>query len=76
MRLSSAAEANDGDEGDDGDDDNNGAAHPVYPGLQFFASQHTDRIYLYSKVRRPVRAFFDIGSRLDSGLLMRPEMFC
>ncbi|KAM7375182.1 hypothetical protein PAMA_014325 [Pampus argenteus] len=46
-RLSSAADANDDDEGNDGDDAS--TAHPVYPGLQFCASQYTDRIYLYSK---------------------------
>nr|XP_019958883.1 PREDICTED: DNA annealing helicase and endonuclease ZRANB3 [Paralichthys olivaceus] len=45
--LSSAADANDDDEDNDGDDDS--ATHPVYPGLQFCASQYTDRIYLYSK---------------------------
>ncbi|XP_053170439.1 DNA annealing helicase and endonuclease ZRANB3 isoform X2 [Scomber japonicus] len=45
--LSSAADANDDDEGDDGDDAS--TAHPVYPGLQFCASQYTDRIYLFSK---------------------------
>ncbi|XP_044201256.1 DNA annealing helicase and endonuclease ZRANB3 [Thunnus albacares] len=45
--LSSAADANDDDEGNDGDDAS--TAHPVYPGLQFCASQYTDRIYLYSK---------------------------
>ncbi|KAM7365395.1 hypothetical protein PAMP_016327 [Pampus punctatissimus] len=47
-RLSSAADANDDDEGNDGDDAS--TAHPVYPGLQFRASQYTDRIYLYSKL--------------------------
>ncbi|XP_062270412.1 DNA annealing helicase and endonuclease ZRANB3 isoform X2 [Scomber scombrus] len=45
--LSSAADANDDDEGDDGDDAS--TAYPVYPGLQFCASQYTDRIYLFSK---------------------------
>ncbi|KAA8579554.1 hypothetical protein FQN60_006647 [Etheostoma spectabile] len=50
--LSSAADANDKDEGNDGDDAC--AAHPIYPGLQFCASQYTDRIYLYSKVPQPL----------------------
>ncbi|XP_044044086.1 DNA annealing helicase and endonuclease ZRANB3 [Siniperca chuatsi] len=45
--LSAAADANDDDEGNNGDDVS--AAHPIYPGLQFCASQYTDRIYLYSK---------------------------
>ncbi|XP_026157049.1 DNA annealing helicase and endonuclease ZRANB3 [Mastacembelus armatus] len=45
--LSSAADANDNDEGKDGNDAS--TAHPVYPGLQFCASQYTDRIYLYTK---------------------------
>nr|XP_046237913.1 DNA annealing helicase and endonuclease ZRANB3 isoform X2 [Scatophagus argus] len=45
--LSSAADLNDDDEGNDGDDAS--AAHPVYTGLQFCASQYTDRIYLYTK---------------------------
>uniref|UniRef100_A0A4W6FDS4 Zinc finger RANBP2-type containing 3 n=1 Tax=Lates calcarifer TaxID=8187 RepID=A0A4W6FDS4_LATCA len=45
--LSSAADANDDDEDNDGDDAS--TPHPVYPGLQFCASQYTDRIYLYSK---------------------------
>ncbi|XP_068575523.1 LOW QUALITY PROTEIN: DNA annealing helicase and endonuclease ZRANB3 [Cebidichthys violaceus] len=46
---SSAADADaDGDDGGrDGDDAS--AADPAYPGLQFCASQYTDRIYLYSK---------------------------
>uniref|UniRef100_A0A3Q3JGC7 Zinc finger, RAN-binding domain containing 3 n=1 Tax=Monopterus albus TaxID=43700 RepID=A0A3Q3JGC7_MONAL len=45
--LSSAADANDDDEGKDEDDAS--TVYPVYLGLQFCASQHTDRIYLYSK---------------------------
>ncbi|XP_034464061.1 DNA annealing helicase and endonuclease ZRANB3 isoform X3 [Hippoglossus hippoglossus] len=45
--LSSAADANDDDEDNDGDDGS--TTRPVYPGLQFCASQYTDRIYLYSK---------------------------
>ncbi|XP_042369339.1 DNA annealing helicase and endonuclease ZRANB3 isoform X2 [Plectropomus leopardus] len=48
--------ANDDDEGDDGDDAS--AAHPVYPGLQFCASQYTDRIYLYSKDGTPLNLSF------------------
>ncbi|XP_034721069.1 DNA annealing helicase and endonuclease ZRANB3 [Etheostoma cragini] len=54
--LSSAADANDKDEGNDGDDAS--AAHPVYPGLQFCASQYTDRIYLYSKDGTPLNLSF------------------
>ncbi|XP_008294085.1 DNA annealing helicase and endonuclease ZRANB3 [Stegastes partitus] len=54
--LSSAADANDDDEGSGGEDA--GAAHPVYPGLQFCASQHTDRIYLYSKDGAPLNLSF------------------
>ncbi|KAM9836018.1 DNA annealing helicase and endonuclease ZRANB3 [Aulostomus maculatus] len=42
--LSAAADANEGDDGEDAS-----AAHPVYPGLKFCASQYTERIYLYSK---------------------------
>ncbi|XP_068165317.1 DNA annealing helicase and endonuclease ZRANB3 isoform X2 [Antennarius striatus] len=44
---SSVADAND----DDGDD-------PVYPGLQFCASQYTDRIYIYSKDGSPLNLSF------------------
>ncbi|XP_032362677.1 DNA annealing helicase and endonuclease ZRANB3 [Etheostoma spectabile] len=54
--LSSAADANDKDEGNDGDDAC--AAHPIYPGLQFCASQYTDRIYLYSKDGTPLNLSF------------------
>uniref|UniRef100_A0A8D0ATK7 Zinc finger RANBP2-type containing 3 n=1 Tax=Sander lucioperca TaxID=283035 RepID=A0A8D0ATK7_SANLU len=54
--LSSAADANDKDEGNDGNDAS--AAHPVYPGLQFCASQYTDRIYLYSKDGTPLNLSF------------------
>ncbi|KAM9334121.1 DNA annealing helicase and endonuclease ZRANB3 [Symphorus nematophorus] len=54
--LSSAADANDDDEGNDGDDAS--TAHPVYPGLQFCASQYTDRIYLYSKDGTPLNLSF------------------
>uniref|UniRef100_A0A672Y4G9 Zinc finger, RAN-binding domain containing 3 n=1 Tax=Sphaeramia orbicularis TaxID=375764 RepID=A0A672Y4G9_9TELE len=53
--LSSAADANDDDRGNDGDDANTSV--PVYPGLQFCASQYTDRIYIYTKVPLPARAF-------------------
>uniref|UniRef100_A0A7N6F782 Zinc finger, RAN-binding domain containing 3 n=1 Tax=Anabas testudineus TaxID=64144 RepID=A0A7N6F782_ANATE len=45
--LSSTADANDNDGASDGD--GTSTAHPVYPGLQFCASQYTDRIYLYTK---------------------------
>uniref|UniRef100_A0A3Q1AVF7 Zinc finger, RAN-binding domain containing 3 n=1 Tax=Amphiprion ocellaris TaxID=80972 RepID=A0A3Q1AVF7_AMPOC len=54
--LSSAADANDDDEADGGEDAC--AAHPVYHGLQFCASQHTDRIYLYSKDGAPLNLSF------------------
>uniref|UniRef100_A0A3Q0SW81 Zinc finger RANBP2-type containing 3 n=1 Tax=Amphilophus citrinellus TaxID=61819 RepID=A0A3Q0SW81_AMPCI len=54
--LSSAADANDDDEGNGGEDANN--AHPFYPGLQFCASQYTDRIYLYSKDGAPLNLSF------------------
>uniref|UniRef100_A0A671YZ75 Zinc finger RANBP2-type containing 3 n=1 Tax=Sparus aurata TaxID=8175 RepID=A0A671YZ75_SPAAU len=54
--LSSAADANDDDEGNDGGAA--GTAHPVYPGLQFCASQYTDRIYLYSKDGTPLNLSF------------------
>ncbi|XP_070711758.1 DNA annealing helicase and endonuclease ZRANB3 [Pempheris klunzingeri] len=54
--LSPAADANDDDEGNDGEDAS--AAHPVYPGLQFCASQYTDRIYLYSKDGTPLNLSF------------------
>uniref|UniRef100_A0A669E5N7 Zinc finger, RAN-binding domain containing 3 n=1 Tax=Oreochromis niloticus TaxID=8128 RepID=A0A669E5N7_ORENI len=33
-------------------------AHPFYPGLQFCASQYTDRIYLYSKDGAPLNLSF------------------
>ncbi|XP_051284341.1 DNA annealing helicase and endonuclease ZRANB3 [Dicentrarchus labrax] len=56
VRLSSAADANDHDEGNDGDDAS--TSHPVYPGLQFCASQYTDRIYLYSKDGTPLNLSF------------------
>ncbi|KAL7370199.1 hypothetical protein ABVT39_021971 [Epinephelus coioides] len=51
-----SSDANDDDEGNDGDDAN--ATHPVYPGLQFCASQYTDRIYLYSKDGTPLNLSF------------------
>ncbi|XP_033471700.1 DNA annealing helicase and endonuclease ZRANB3 isoform X2 [Epinephelus lanceolatus] len=51
-----SSDANDDDEGTDGDDAN--ATHPVYPGLQFCASQYTDRIYLYSKDGSPLNLSF------------------
>uniref|UniRef100_A0A669DRW7 Zinc finger, RAN-binding domain containing 3 n=1 Tax=Oreochromis niloticus TaxID=8128 RepID=A0A669DRW7_ORENI len=54
--LSSAADANDDDGGNGGEDANN--AHPFYPGLQFCASQYTDRIYLYSKDGAPLNLSF------------------
>lgn len=45
---SSAVHANGDDEGKDEPDAD---AQLVYRGLQFCASQYTDRIYLYSKVQ-------------------------
>ncbi|XP_074520706.1 DNA annealing helicase and endonuclease ZRANB3 isoform X2 [Halichoeres trimaculatus] len=54
--VSTAADANDDDEGNDGEDA--GAAHPIYPSLQFCASQYTDRIYLYSKDSTPLNFSF------------------
>ncbi|XP_041637359.1 DNA annealing helicase and endonuclease ZRANB3 [Cheilinus undulatus] len=51
-----AADANDDDEGNDGEDAD--TAHPIYPGLQFCASQYTDRIYLYSKDATPLNLSF------------------
>ncbi|KAM4559859.1 DNA annealing helicase and endonuclease ZRANB3 [Odontesthes bonariensis] len=54
--LSSASEAKGDDEGDGGDDAS--ITHPVYPGLQFCASQYTDRIYLYSKDGAPLNLSF------------------
>uniref|UniRef100_A0A672YDA3 Zinc finger, RAN-binding domain containing 3 n=1 Tax=Sphaeramia orbicularis TaxID=375764 RepID=A0A672YDA3_9TELE len=54
--LSSAADANDDDRGNDGDDANTSV--PVYPGLQFCASQYTDRIYIYTKDGTPLNLSF------------------
>ncbi|CAJ1087045.1 DNA annealing helicase and endonuclease ZRANB3 [Xyrichtys novacula] len=54
--VSTAADANDGDEGNDGEDAS--TAHPIYPSLQFCASQYTDRIYLYSKDATPLSLSF------------------
>ncbi|XP_047433022.1 DNA annealing helicase and endonuclease ZRANB3 [Mugil cephalus] len=54
--LSSAADANDDGEGSGGEDGS--TAHPVHPGLQFCASQYTDRIYLYSKDGAPLNLSF------------------
>ncbi|KAK9524045.1 hypothetical protein VZT92_017912 [Zoarces viviparus] len=42
----------------DADDDDDDAAGPAYPGLQFCASQYTDRIYLYSKDGTPLNLSF------------------
>lgn len=52
-RLSSAADANDDDD-EANHEEGSSATSPVYPGLQFCASQHTDRVYLYTKVPPPV----------------------
>uniref|UniRef100_A0A8C7YX47 Zinc finger, RAN-binding domain containing 3 n=1 Tax=Oryzias sinensis TaxID=183150 RepID=A0A8C7YX47_9TELE len=54
--LFSASDANGDDEGRGGDDAS--ATQPVYPGLRFCASQHTDRIYLYSKDAAPLNLSF------------------
>uniref|UniRef100_UPI0037E99A8F DNA annealing helicase and endonuclease ZRANB3 n=1 Tax=Semicossyphus pulcher TaxID=241346 RepID=UPI0037E99A8F len=55
--VSAAADANDDDdEGNDGEEAS--AAHPIYPSLQFCASQYTDRIYLYSKDDTPLNLSF------------------
>ncbi|KAM6892976.1 DNA annealing helicase and endonuclease ZRANB3 [Lycodopsis pacificus] len=40
------------------DDDDDSGAGPAYPGLQFCASQYTDRIYLYSKDGTPLNLSF------------------
>ncbi|XP_037552641.1 DNA annealing helicase and endonuclease ZRANB3 [Nematolebias whitei] len=48
-------DANDDDEGSGGDDAS--TAQLIYPGLQFCASQYTDRVYLYSKVLSPVGGY-------------------
>ncbi|XP_034533315.1 DNA annealing helicase and endonuclease ZRANB3 [Notolabrus celidotus] len=55
-RVSTAADANDDDEGNDGEEAS--TAHPIYPSLQFCASQYTDRIYLYSKDATPLELSF------------------
>ncbi|XP_024150286.1 DNA annealing helicase and endonuclease ZRANB3 isoform X1 [Oryzias melastigma] len=54
--LFSASDANGDDEGRGGDDAS--TTQPVYPGLQFCASQYTDRIYLYSKDGAPLSLSF------------------
>ncbi|MEQ2290134.1 hypothetical protein AMECASPLE_000390 [Ameca splendens] len=53
---SSAVDANGDDEGKDEADAT--AAQLVYPGLQFCASQYTDRIYIYSKDGAPLNLSF------------------
>uniref|UniRef100_A0A3Q2QYI1 Zinc finger RANBP2-type containing 3 n=1 Tax=Fundulus heteroclitus TaxID=8078 RepID=A0A3Q2QYI1_FUNHE len=53
---SSSVDANGDGEGRDEADA--AAAQPVYPGLQFCASQYTDRIYLYSKDGAPLNLSF------------------
>ncbi|XP_054646428.1 DNA annealing helicase and endonuclease ZRANB3 isoform X2 [Dunckerocampus dactyliophorus] len=50
----SAANANDSD----ADSDTTNEAEPAYPGLQFCASQYTDRIYLYDKDGAPLNLSF------------------
>uniref|UniRef100_A0A1A8V380 Zinc finger RANBP2-type containing 3 n=1 Tax=Nothobranchius furzeri TaxID=105023 RepID=A0A1A8V380_NOTFU len=54
--LSSPADAN-GDDEDDGGDDAS-PAQLIYPGLQFCASQYTDRIYVYTKDGAPLNLSF------------------
>ncbi|KAM6893490.1 DNA annealing helicase and endonuclease ZRANB3 [Xenentodon cancila] len=54
--LFSHSDANGDDEGNGGDDAS--TSQPVYPALQFCASQHTDRIYLYSKDGAPLNLSF------------------
>ncbi|KAL6115375.1 zranb3 [Pungitius sinensis] len=51
--LPPAAEAHGDDGGPDRDD-----AYPIHPGLQFCASQYTDRMYLYSKDGTPLNLSF------------------
>lgn len=51
--LSSAADANDDDDAANHEEDSS-TTHLVHLGLQFCASQHTDRVYLYTKVPPPV----------------------
>lgn len=51
--LSSSADANDDDDVASNEEDS-GTTQPVYPGLQFRASQYTDRIYVYTKVLQSV----------------------
>uniref|UniRef100_A0A8C2WR31 Zinc finger, RAN-binding domain containing 3 n=1 Tax=Cyclopterus lumpus TaxID=8103 RepID=A0A8C2WR31_CYCLU len=67
----SAADA----DGDDRDGDA-GDAHPVYPGLQFCASQYTDRMYLYSKDGTPLNlSFVPLDIKLTNWDDL-PEAFC
>ncbi|XP_058478798.1 DNA annealing helicase and endonuclease ZRANB3 isoform X2 [Solea solea] len=61
QRAASSADANDHDE----DGDGISAAHPVYTGLQFCASQYTDRIYLYTKDGQALNlSFFPLDIKL------------
>lgn len=52
-RLPPAADADEDDVADDEEDSS--TARPIYPGLQFCASQHTDRVYLYTQVPQLIR---------------------
>ncbi|XP_076008521.1 DNA annealing helicase and endonuclease ZRANB3 isoform X2 [Genypterus blacodes] len=67
--VSSAdADTKDNDDDDDDDDgDDASSSLPVYPGLQFRASQYTDRIYLYSKDGAPLSLnFVPLDIKLDN----------
>ncbi|KAM9821150.1 DNA annealing helicase and endonuclease ZRANB3 [Neosynchiropus ocellatus] len=59
-----------------GDGDGASAGHPMYPGLKFCASQHTDRIYLYSKDDAPLNlSFVPLDIKLTNWDDL-PEAFC
>ncbi|KAM8872272.1 DNA annealing helicase and endonuclease ZRANB3 isoform 1-T2 [Synchiropus picturatus] len=63
---------------DANDDDSDGASagYPMYPGLKFCASQHTDRIYLYSKDDTPLNlSFVPLDIKLTNWDDL-PEAFC
>ncbi|XP_056286890.1 DNA annealing helicase and endonuclease ZRANB3 isoform X2 [Pseudoliparis swirei] len=66
----------DADGGDGVCDGDAGDAHPVYPGLQFCASQYTDRMYLYSKDGTPLNlSFVPLDIKLTNWDDL-PEAFC
>ncbi|KAF7651536.1 hypothetical protein LDENG_00109640 [Lucifuga dentata] len=65
--TSADADTKDDDEDDGGDGDEASASLPFYPGLQFCASQYTDRIYLYSKDGAPLNSnFIPLDIKLDN----------